>query len=124
MYAQATAESGLKLHKRWGRTTGRRGGTRTPVVLPVSARRSCPCPAGARRTRSRREVRGARTGGGAGVGSAFAVAATYPRDVATRLGTQTARACVDGSGELGGLAYAYRVPVLDVVEERYWGVRH
>src|SRR5258706_3326461 len=58
MYAQATAESGLKLHKRWGRTTGSRGGTRTPVVLPVSARRSCPCPAAAaRRTRSRCEVR-------------------------------------------------------------------
>src|SRR5258706_10646716 len=43
------------------RKTGRRGGTRTHVVLPVSTRRSCPCPAAAvRGTRSRVRVRGAR----------------------------------------------------------------
>ena len=71
MYAQATAESGLKLHKRWGRTTGSRGGTHTHAVFLVSALRSYPYPCPAATAAMElwellvHEVLGARTGGGA-----------------------------------------------------------
>src|SRR5258706_16391280 len=78
------------------RETGRRDGTRTHVVLPVSARRSCPAAAAARgEVRERagmleldRQVQ-------------------WLRSLVTCLDAQTARVWVDGSGELGGLAYAY-----------------
>src|SRR5258706_15398551 len=71
MYAQATAESGLKLHKRWGRTTGSRGGTHTHAAFLVSALRSYPYPCPAATAAMElwellvHEVLGARTGGGA-----------------------------------------------------------
>src|SRR5258706_1233056 len=78
------------------RETGRRDGTRTHVVLPASARRSCPAAAAARG-----EVRER-----AGV-LELDRQVQWLQNLATCLDAQTARVWVDGSGELGGLAYAY-----------------